>query len=322
MDVLSVGNATIDVFVLLHNLQKFSYDKFTNQIYFPLGEKVPLDEYKLTLGGNACNVSVGLSRLGLKTSLAAQVGNDEFSDKIVNTLKKENVDQTNIDKTKRETPYFNIVLAYEGERTVLEEKKPDSGELIITNLNPKLIYLSSVSGNWKKVYESVFSNNSNSLFAFNPGARQISEYLDEVINILPKLEILFVNLSEAQRLTGDTNPDIKVIIEKLSNLGPKISVLTDGTNGSYVIDKDGKIYKIGVVSEGKPIERTGAGDSYAAGFIYGILSGKSVPESMKLGTINAGSVIKKIGAQDGLLTKEEMEQKFNELSELSASELQ
>jgi hypothetical protein len=46
-DVLCVGNATIDVFVLLKNLQKFSYDKFTNSITFPLGEKIPLDEHKL-----------------------------------------------------------------------------------------------------------------------------------------------------------------------------------------------------------------------------------------------------------------------------------
>src|SRR3989344_5202352 len=94
MDILCVGNATIDVFVILKNLQKFSYDKFSNQISFPLGEKIPLEEYKLTLGGNACNLSVGLSRLGLHTGLAAEVGSDEFSEKIINSLKKERIDLT------------------------------------------------------------------------------------------------------------------------------------------------------------------------------------------------------------------------------------
>lgn len=320
IDILCVGNATIDVFVILKNLQKFSYDKFSNQISFPLGEKVPLDEYQLCLGGNACNVSVGLSRLNLKTSLAAEVGSDEFSKKITNGLDSEKVDQTFIDKETRKTPYFNIVLSYEGERTILEEKRESDG-FNVGSLNPKLIYLTSLNGDWKKIYDKVFESNANSLFAFNPGARQISQNLKDVLDLLPKMEILFVNLSEAQKLCQDTNPDIKIIMGKLKNLGAKISVVTDGMSGSYAIDKDEAIYKIGAASEQKPVERTGAGDSYATGFIFGILNGKSVPESMKLGAINAESVIRRIGAQDGLLTKEELEKEFIALSDFSATNL-
>jgi hypothetical protein len=60
MDVICVGNATIDAFVLLKDQKNFNYDKFANSLNFPLGEKIPLDEHILTLGGNACNVSVGL----------------------------------------------------------------------------------------------------------------------------------------------------------------------------------------------------------------------------------------------------------------------
>src|SRR3970282_852815 len=107
MDVLSIGNATIDVFVILHKLQKFTYDKFANQISFPLGEKIPLDEYKLCIGGNACNVAVGLSRLGLQTSLAAEIGDDEFSQRIIRELEKERVDQKFIKKLHEDDPHFN-----------------------------------------------------------------------------------------------------------------------------------------------------------------------------------------------------------------------
>ena len=317
MDVLCVGNATIDVFVILQNLQKFSYDKFSNNISFPLGEKVPLDEYQLCLGGNACNASVGLSRLNLKTSLAAEVGSDEFSKKITNDLNKEGVDQTFIDKETRKTPHFNIVLAYEGDRTILEEKNPSDG-FNVGSINPKLIYLTSLNGDWRKIYDKVFVSNPNSLFVFNPGARQISENLKGVLDLLPKMEILFVNLSEAQKLNQDSNPDIKITMNKLKNLGAKICVVTDGISGSYAIDKNGTIYKIGVVSEQKPKERTGAGDSYASGFLYGMLLGRSVAESMKSGAINAESVIRKIGAQEGLLTKEELEKQSKENLELTA----
>lgn len=317
IDVLCVGNATIDVFVILKNLQKFSYDKFSNNISFPLGEKVPLDEYQLCLGGNACNVSVGLSRLGFKTSLAAEVGSDEFSQKIINSLNKEGVDQTFIDKETRKTPHFNIVLSYEGERTILEEKNPSDG-FNVGSINPKLIYLTSLNGDWIKIYDKVFASNPNSLFTFNPGARQISQNLKDVLDLLPKMEILFVNLSEAQKLCQNSNPDIKIIMGNLKNLGAKISIVTDGIIGSYAIDRDGTIYKIGAASEEKPKERTGAGDSYASGFMFGVLNGKSVPESMKYGAINADSVIKQVGAQDGLLNREEIEQKSKQNLGLTA----
>ncbi len=321
MDVLCVGNATIDVFVLLHNLQKFSYDKFSNSISFPLGEKIPLDEYQLCLGGNACNLSVGLSRLGLKTSLAAEVGSDEFSKKIINALTKEGVDQTFLDKEKRQTPFFNIVLSYEGDRTILDEKNPNTDGFDVRQMNPKLIYLTSINGDWGKVYQKTFETNNGSLFAFNPGTRQISEKLNEVLNLLPGIEILFVNLSEAQNLTKDFSPDIKTVMSKLKNLGAKISVVTDGINGSYAIDKSGEIYKLGVVSQEKPRERTGAGDSYAAGFMYGILTGRSISDAMKYGAINAESVIREIGAQKGLLTKEEIEQESREFEGFTAQKL-
>ncbi|KKQ34566.1 MAG: hypothetical protein US51_C0034G0005 [Microgenomates group bacterium GW2011_GWA2_37_6] len=320
MDVLCVGNATIDVFVLLHKLQKFSYDKFSNSISFTLGEKIPLDEYQLCLGGNACNVSVGLSRLGLKTSLAAEVGSDEFSEKIINDLNKEGVDQTFIDKETRKTPHFNIVLSYEGDRTILEEKNPSDG-FSVGSLNPKLIYLTSLNGDWRKIYDKVFASNPNSLFSFNPGTRQISEKLNEVLNLLPGIEILFVNLSEAQNLTKDFSPDIKTVMGKLKNLGAKISIVTDGINGSYAIDRSGEVYKLGAVSQEKPRERTGAGDSYATGFMYGILTGRSISDAMRYGAINAESVIREIGAQKGLLTKEEIEQESREFEEFTAQKL-
>ncbi len=318
VDVICVGNATIDVFVLLKNLTNFNYDRFTNNISFPLGEKIPLDKHVLSLGGNACNVSVGLSRLGMQTSLAAEIGRDEFSQKIINTLGKEKVDQALIKKDQREEPYFNIVLAYGGDRTILEEKNPNLVDLEIGELNPKFFYLTSFNGDWKKVYADIFANNPNSLFALNPGSRQLKDGLDEILKILPKIEILFVNLTEAQKLVEDTSPDIKVIMQKLKNLGVKVAVVTDGINGSYAIDSAGEIFQIGVVSKEKPVERTGAGDSYATGFLYGVLNGHSVKEAMRYGALNADSVIKKVGAQEGLLNRGEIEQKSKENQGLTA----
>lgn len=312
IDVLCIGNATIDVFVLLKNLQKFSYDKFSNNISFPLGEKIPLDEHRLTLGGNAANLAVGLKRLGLNTSLAAEIGSDEFSEKIVNTLKKEEVDQTYMKKGDRQTPYFNIVLSYGGDRTILDERTPSEEIIEIGNANPKYFYLTGLNGNWEKIFSDAILNNPSSLLAFNPGSRQLNEGFEKTLEILNKIEILFVNLTEAQKIVGDQETDVKSLMTKLKEKGSKIAVVTDGINGSYTIDKNGNIFHVGPLSKDRPTERTGAGDSYAGAFLYAIIKGKNVEEAMRFGAINADSVIRKIGAQDGLLKEKEIEQISNE----------
>ncbi len=317
MKVACIGSATIDVFVLLHNLQSFNYDKFTNQISFPLGSKIPLEEYKIALGGNACNVSVGLSRLGIQTSLVAEIGTDEFSKKIEKDLESEKV-TTMLTHNPQRNEHFNIILSYEGERTILEEKTPEGNSLGAPNSNPDLIYLTSVAGNWKETYQNAFSKNPNSMFAFNPGPRQIEEGTTEIINFLPKFDIIFLNLQEAQKIVGVDLTDVKEVLSKLKSFGTKVVIITDGRNGSYCADSEKQFFKISSASGEKPIERTGAGDAYATGFLYGYINKEDVKECMRYAAINADGVIKKIGAQDGLLTLGMLNQAKGQFSNLEA----
>jgi sugar/nucleoside kinase (ribokinase family) len=58
------------------------------------------------------------------------------------------------------------------------------------------------------------------------------------------------------------------------------------------------------------VEKTGAGDAFSAGFLAAIIHGLEIPEAMKWGSINSANVIGKIGAEEGLLTKFELEQKL------------
>lgn len=320
MNAVCIGSATIDVFVLLKNLKNFNYDKFTDQISFPLGSKVPLEEYKIALGGNACNVSVGLSRLGIQTSLVAEIGTDEFSKKIEKDLESEKV-ATALTHNSQRNEHFNIILSYEGERTILEEKTPEGGNLNIPESNPDLIYLTSVAGNWKGTYQNALSKNPNSMFAFNPGPRQIEEGTAEIINFLPQFEIIFLNLQEAQKIVGEDLTDIKEVLSKLKSYGTKVIVITDGRNGSYCLDSSGQDYQIESVTNKKPVERTGAGDAYATGFLYGYLNKEAINQCMKLASINANSVIERIGAQEGLLTLDELNQAKNQSSDLEATEI-
>ena len=93
-------------------------------------------------------------------------------------------------------------------------------------------------------------------------------------------------------------------------MGPKMVVITDGENGSYVLDSANQIFHEGIVSGKVKIGKTGVGDSYASGFLGAVMSGKDTQTAMQWGTHNAGAVLEHIGAQTNLLTKDELEKRI------------
>ena len=154
------------------------------------------------------------------------------------------------------------------------------------------------------------------------------KYIEKTLKSIPRNQEIIVVCNGCIDLTEKIAKKYSKVIsikEKnvsiAKNLGAKISIVTDGINGSYAIDRSGEVYKLGAVSQEKPRERTGAGDSYATGFMYGILTGRSISDAMRYGAINAESVIREIGAQKGLLTKEEIEQESREFEEFTAQKL-
>ncbi|HEY9658052.1 MAG TPA: carbohydrate kinase family protein, partial [Allocoleopsis sp.] len=92
----------------------------------------------------------------------------------------------------------------------------------------------------------------------------------------------------------------------LQALGPKKIIITDGKNGSYGIDENGETHWL-AIDGGKAIERTGAGDAYTSGFIGATLAGLSFEKAMEWGAHNSTSVVSKIGAQEGLLSREQLD---------------
>jgi len=88
-------------------------------------------------------------------------------------------------------------------------------------------------------------------------------------------------------------------------------VITDGENGSFATDQNGEVFTHGSIKT-TIVEKTGAGDAYSSGFMAAILHGLSIKHAMRWGTLNAASVMEKVGAQNGLLTKEDMENKLKE----------
>lgn len=310
-DVVCIGSAKIDIFLSLHEANKhLRLIPRTRELCLKFGEKITVDKSEIMLGGNAANVAVGLSRFGLKTTIFAEIGDDEFSKKIIKTLFNEHVDASCIKKTNGQTSSFSTIINFKGERTIFSQHLKRKHDFNFDDISTRWVYLTSLGEEWRKAYQKIFYfvKQTKCRLAFNPGTIQLNEGYKNLVDILSLADILFLNKEEAVAILNIKyqRSNIKDILDELKKLGPKITVVTDGKNGSYCLDKDGSFYEHGIFRS-KVIEKTGAGDAYSSGFLSAMLQNESIDKAMDWGAKNSSSVIGKIGAQPGLLYKKNLE---------------
>lgn len=313
-DVITIGETTVDAFMAIGDgTGKYRVDEEHKDFCIRPGQKIDVDRYDFCMGGNATNVAVGLSRLGVKTGLCSEIGDDEFSIKIRNWLARENIERLLVRQVSGPSS-FAVIINFQGDRTIFVQDVHRDHEFDFSEVTTPFVYLTSLGNEWEEPYKKAleFVDSCSAVLAFNPGSRQVKSGKEGVKDVLAKTTYLFVNKEEAEViLTGvQTNKNDKAyvmeLLSDLQQLGPKIVIITDGIRGSYVMDDKGDYYWHGS-GTGISIERTGAGDSYASGFLGAIISGLSLQQAMEWGTLNATAVVSKVGAQAGLLTKEEME---------------
>jgi len=321
LDILCVGDAKIDIFLRIpENNPYFGLDKAQNKLLISFGEKIHVERYILGIGGNASNTAVGISRLGLAVGLCAEIGKDELSEKILNHLKREGVNTDLLLQT-NEDASVSVALSYQGERTLLTEHVKRNHDFNFEKLETKFIYLTSLGDSWQSAYEKtlVFAKENNVKLAFNPGSVQLENRGKVVMDIIENCDYLFVNKEEAEEilygkelnLEGSNENQIKKLLYGLRGLGVRNAIITDGHNGSYVESEANETYHLGIIKVDVS-EKTGAGDSYSAGFLAAVIHGLEIPEAMKWGALNSANVIKGIGAEVGLLTESELEEKLRE----------
>jgi sugar/nucleoside kinase (ribokinase family) len=317
-DVICIGDAKIDTFIKITDSEgRFYYDPTSNELRFKHGEKIPVEATYIAMGGNAANVSVGLSRLEIKATIAAEIGDDEFSLKIVNALARENIDRGFLKSTKGAFTSFSVAIAYKDNRTLFSEHVDRKHDFFYETATTKWIYLTSLGEDWVTPYQKAltFAKTKNVKIAFNPGTIQLLQRSAIIDSVFRDTELLFINKEEAKRLVKnyDSNFNSDVIQEILANvkkMGPKNVVITDGANGSYSMDENNNLFHQDRI-DCTIVELTGAGDAYATGFLAGFIHGKSMQDSMLWGSHNAASVVGMVGAQEGLLRKQALEEKIH-----------
>lgn len=325
-DLISIGDARIDNFVALTNVHlACTLNKEKCELCLNYGDKIPVGNLESLTAGNNNNNAIGAARLGLRTALFCNIGEDANGDWIIKNLKKEKVDTRYV---KQNTGMFteqSIVLNFKGERTILVYHQP--WEYHLPDLDKaKWLYFSSVSYSFSK--NNFISQLQNYIertgvrFVYTPGTHQLIYGVKKFPKLLSLSTIFIVNLEEAKRVLGieeGKKVPIKELLSKLADLGPKNVVITDGGEGSYAFGGE-RFYKLEVFPA-KLVEMTGAGDAYATGLMSGLFYGKDLAEAMRWGAANGAAVVEKVGPQTGLLTYEAMQEKLGENAKIITKEI-
>jgi ribokinase len=290
------------------------------------GEAV-VEEAKSYPGGSAANTIYGLAKLGVSTSFSGVVGDDNDGRILLQDFQKVGVDTSRIKvKPKAKTGSVLCLSDRRGRRSLYvlpgANNLLTTDDLDLTYINQvRILHLSSFADDrqFKISLKLIDKLDSSVKLSFAPGALYAAKGLQALAPILKRTYLLFINQSEIRQLTGE---DIISGAESCLGQGCQIVVVTLGKGSrlkktiavGYIRDAENE-YIIQPPSRdiGAKVDTTGAGDAFAAGFIYGQLKGKSLEECGRLGNIVAQFSTTKLGARTGFPTLDELARRYQEL---------
>jgi ribokinase len=265
-------------------------------------------------GGSAANTIVGLARLGCKVGFIGKVAKDREGKMLLEDFRRESVNTRGIICAK--IGRSGVVMGFvdeKGERALYVD--PGVNDTIsIEEIDmeyarqTRFLHLTSFVGEksfetQKKLVEALPADVKVSL---DPGELYACKGVNTLSPILKRCFVVMPNSRELAFLTG--KEDYKEGAKALLGLGVKMVAVKLGSQGCYVTDglesHHIKAFKVGVV------DTTGAGDAFCAGFLYGLLSDKSLNECGRLGNFVASRCIMKMGARAGLPRLDELKAFF------------
>lgn len=315
MDFIAIGDTVVDEFIRLKEEDaKISCDDKNENctISMKWGDKIPYDFSVLVPAvGNAANAAVAAARLGLSSGFVSNVGRDRFGEEILATFAREGVDTKYVAVNDGIPTNHHYVLWYGAERTILIRHEtypyliPEKFEA------PKWIYLSSVGEHSEPFHDALaewIGAHTGTKLAFQPGTFQMQMGKERLTAVYKCSELVACNKEETERILEIGETDIRELLKKMHDLGPKIVLITDGPNGAYA-SNGSEMLKVPMYPDPKPpLDRTGAGDAMSSTFVAALALGMSLADALLWGPINSMSVVQEIGAQKGLLTRATLEQ--------------
>lgn len=323
MRVLVVGDILRDTIAEVdHNAVDLACRVNTRdcEICFDYGSKIAVENQQRFSGGNAANVAAGLARLGVMSELVSAVGDDDTGNWLLTELAQKGVSVKQVIKTKGVPTSNAFIVRYLGERTIFSYHAPHT--LTVTPTEADVVYLTSAYTDLVDLDTRLRAVLPQAIRVFQPGTSQLALDQATLAPIMATTDLLIVNEDEAGRLLNERTHDLepKQLLHALLDTKAKEVIITAGKRGSYVSDGHTFVH-CSIIESAARKDTTGVGDAFAAAYVWSRFDQKfKLEEAAKAGTLNAASVIKQPGAQEGQLDSKELLSKVK-AAQLTISEL-
>lgn len=309
-DFIGIGDTVIDAFIKLKDAEELT-NHGTLELCLPFATKVPYESVEVIPAvGNSANAAVATARLGLKSALITDLGSDQYGENCLQRLQSENVSTEFVSTHQGKESNYHYVLWYKDDRTILV--KHQEYERRFPNVEDcSWLYLSSLGPDTEDYHQEIagyLKTHPNVSLAFQPGTFQIILGSETLKELYLRTKIFFCNVGEAEKILKMDTLGIEELLKRVKALGPEIVVITDGPRGAYAYDGSNVYKQLPYPDPKPPFERTGAGDAFASTTVAALALGKSLQEALKWGAVNSMSVVQEVGAQKGLLSREEIEE--------------
>lgn len=272
-------------------------------------DEIFIKEEHESAGGSGANTIYALGKLGLKSGFVGAVGSDHEGDAVRDSFSSVGVDLSGI--TVKKGSRTSMILGFvdkHGERALYVSPKANSelteGDADLDYIRTaKFLLLSSFvdDAQFKLQVRAVEALPDGHEVIFMPGALYSKRGYDELEPILSRTKILFLNTEEMKMLLDES---VKTGSDRLINKGISTVAVTLGSAGSYIRSKNGQFEIPAVKTD--VVDTTGAGDAFAAGFIWGYHNGMEPEKCGIIGNYVASCCIKEMGARPGIPDENEL----------------
>lgn len=283
----------------------------------------PMEDIRIAYGGDALNEAVVLRRLGAEVELVSRVGQDESGDRLVRFLEKEGISGAGINRAADTPTSVNIVLVDpQGERYFLTDPNGSMRRIRREDYLPFLAGAGDIicfPGMFVSremdipAMEAVFAEArrkpGRTLCADMTKAKN-GEKLEDLRNLLPMIDYIFPNEAEAELLTGEA--DARKSARMFTEAGAGCAVVKRGARGC-VIARKGKILELPAYPAARAVDTTGAGDAFAAGFVYALSRRMPLADCGLFACAAASCIVETAGANGGIRSAEQPMARYTEL---------
>lgn len=252
-------------------------------------------------GGSACNTILGIGKLGGKARFIGKKGADDFGTLFETGLKNHNVEPQLFQSVASPTGHVLSIITPDAQRSMFTylgasaETSPHEisenhfADAAIVHFEGYLLFNPELMMTALKA-----AKKAGALISLDLASYTVVEASKELLTKISKeyVDILIANEDEARAFTGESDYD-KALTALAQD--PQIAVLKLGKKGS-MIARGSEIVKIPPMGDGTAIDTTGAGDLWAAGFLYGLVNGYSLEKCGTLGSACGYEVCQVVGA--------------------------